>query len=230
MSTLGYASKALNTIRKRISSASQKVGRCPTDIRLVGASKQQAVELVRTFHAAGLENVGENYLQEALSKRESLADLDLKWHFIGQVQSNKTKLIAENFSWVHGVNKLKHAQRLGAHNTRSASINVLLQINADEEVSKGGVSFAHAATLSAQIAEIEGVKLRGFMLIPKPRPEQSAQRDVFAKVKELLDLSNQQYGLAMDTLSMGMSGDLEAAVMEGSTIIRVGSDLFGPRP
>jgi len=230
MSTLGYASKALNTIRKRISSASQKVGRCPTDIRLVGASKQQAVELVRTFHAAGLENVGENYLQEALSKRESLADLDLKWHFIGQVQSNKTKLIAENFSWVHGVYELKHAQRLGAHNTRSASINVLLQINADEEVSKGGVSFAHAATLSAQIAEIEGVKLRGFMLIPKPRPEQSAQRDVFAKVKELLDLSNQQYGLAMDTLSMGMSGDLEAAVMEGSTIIRVGSDLFGPRP
>lgn len=229
MSTLGCASKALNKIRKRISIASKMVDRCATDVTIVGASKQQAAELIRTFHTAGLENVGENYLQEALTKRELLADLDLNWHFIGQVQSNKTRLIAENFSWVHGVDKLKYAQRLGAQNPRPTPINLLLQINADEENSKGGVTFAQAASLSAQIAEIQGIRLRGFMLIPKTRQEQSSQRRVFAKAKELLELSNQQYGLAMETLSMGMSGDFEAAVMEGSTMIRIGSDLFGRR-
>ena len=229
MSTLGYASKALNKIRKRISVAAEKVARSAADISLVGASKQQSAELVRTFHTAGLKNVGENYLQEALSKRKSLVDLDLNWHFIGQVQSNKTKLIAENFSWVHGVDKLKYAQRLGTQNPRATPINILLQINADEESSKGGVTFSEAASVSAQMAEIDGIKMRGFMLIPKTRHEQSAQREVFAKAKECLELSNQQYGLSMDSLSMGMSGDLEAAVMEGSTIIRIGSDLFGPR-
>lgn len=229
MSTLGYAAKALNKIRKRIEAATQKAGRSASEITLVGASKRQSDELVGAFHAAGLKDIGENYLQEALSKRKSLTNLDLKWHFIGQMQSNKSRLIAENFSWVHGIDKLKHAQRLGAHNPRSTEINILLQINADDEASKGGAKLSDAADLSAQIAEINGVRLRGFMLIPKAREQEAAQRAVFAKAKEQLTLCNQQYGLAMDSLSMGMSGDLEAAIMEGSTMVRIGSDLFGAR-
>ena len=229
MSTLGCAAKALNKIRKRIDSACQRVNRNPSEIRLVGASKRQSIELIRSFAAAGLKDLGENYLQEAKSKRDLLTDLDLQWHFIGQIQSNKSKLIAENFSWVHGVEKLKQAQRLGTHNYRSSDINVLIQINVDEEASKGGVKIVDAPMLSAQIADIDGIKLRGFMLLPKTRSEQSSQRQVFSKAKDLLELSNQKYGLSMDTLSMGMSGDLEAAIMEGSTMVRVGSDLFGAR-
>ncbi len=229
MNTLDYPDKMLNKIKKRISEAAQKVARDASQISLVGASKQQTAELMAAFHAAGLQDVGENYLQEALLKRESLAHLNLQWHFIGQVQSNKCRLIVENFNWVHGLNKLKHAQRLGANVRSESPINVLVQINADQEESKGGVKFSQAAEFSAQIAEVDGINLRGFMLIPKPRDEQLEQRRVFAQAKELLELSNQQYGLKMDSLSMGMSGDLEAAIMEGSTIVRIGSDLFGAR-
>jgi len=229
MSTLGSTAKALNEIRKRIEVSAQKVGRNTSEITLVGASKRQSHELIAEFQAAGLEDIGENYLQEALSKHEALAHLPLTWHFIGQMQSNKSKLIAENFSWVHGIDKLKHAQRLGAHNTQSQRLNVLLQLNVDEEASKGGVKLADAGALSAQIAEIDNIKLRGFMLIPRARDKESAQRQIFARAKELLELTNQQYGLSMDSLSMGMSGDLEAAIMEGSTMVRIGTDLFGAR-
>ena len=229
MSNCSYALDQLAKVLSRIENACANAGREASSVRLIGASKKQSAATVRSFAAQGLADVGENYLQEAQEKRGLLADLPLVWHFIGQIQSNKTRPIAEHFDWVHGVGRLKIARRLGAQRTSATPINILVQINPDDEESKGGVSPADAPALCAEIADLDGVHLRGFMLIPMARNSYDEQRQVFAQARQLLELTNQRYGLRMDQLSMGMSGDLEAAVAEGSTMVRIGTDLFGPR-
>ena len=224
-----YAKTQLQTIQQRIEQACKMSGRNVSDIHLIGASKRQSPELISAFADCGLQHVGENYSQEASGKKQTLEKLDLTWHFIGQIQSNKTKTIAENFTWVHGVDRFKIAQRLSAQNPNTAAINLLIQLNPDSEDSKGGVPLNEAGNLCQQIAQLDNIELRGFMMIPKARDSRDEQELVFAQAKELLHETNQHYGLSMDTLSMGMSGDLEAAIAQGSTMIRIGTDLFGVR-
>lgn len=225
-----YATTQINKIRTRINNACQAVNRRPENVMLIGASKRQSSELICHFSNNGLSHVGENYLQEAVEKKNELIEQPLTWHFIGQIQSNKTKIIAQNFSWVHGVDRLKIAQRLGQQkDATQADINILIQLNPDNEASKAGVALNDASALCDRIAQTDGVVLRGFMMIPKARELVTDQRKVFSQARELLEQTNQQYSLSMDSLSMGMSTDLEAAISEGSTMIRVGTDLFGAR-
>jgi len=224
-----FALSQFTKIKDRIKQACEQVGRTTDSVTLIGASKRQTPELLKSFVAQGLHDLGENYLQEAMHKQSELKDLALTWHFIGQIQSNKTKTIAENFSWVHGVDRFKIAQRLATQNPSKSPINILIQLNPDEEQSKGGVSMGAASELCDQIAQLDNIALRGFMMIPKARDSASEQNKIFASAQELLTTTNQQYSLSMDSLSMGMSGDLEAAIAQGSTMIRVGTDLFGSR-
>ena len=220
----------LSSVKQRIQNACLQAGRPIESITLVGASKKQSSSLIAEFHKLGLSDVGENYLQEAVDKREELKALPLNWHFIGQIQSNKTKTIAENFRWVHGIDRLKIAKRLGQQNPQQGNpINLLVQLNPDAEASKGGVNPDQAAELCMQINEVEGVSIRGFMMIPKARDSFAEQKHVFEIAQEQLELTNQRYDLNLDSLSMGMSADLEAAIAAGSTIVRIGTDLFGAR-
>ncbi|MDB4511925.1 YggS family pyridoxal phosphate-dependent enzyme [Arenicella sp.] len=231
MSNRDFASKQLNMIKNRIRCAAISVKRDPTTIKLVGASKQKSAEILRSFYLAGLSNMGENYLQEALVKQAELNDLSIDWHFIGKPQSNKCKTIAQHFDWVHSVDRLKIAQRLAQFRSaqEKSPINLLIQLNVDQEQSKGGIAVAQAPSLCAQISDLENVQLRGFMLIPKATDSIDQQRRPFAAARDVLERTNQRYGLGLDTLSMGMSSDLEAAINEGATIIRIGSALFGAR-
>ncbi|MFT5574467.1 MAG: pyridoxal phosphate enzyme (YggS family) [Cryomorphaceae bacterium] len=229
MSNLDYAAKQLNKIRNRINDAAQAVGRDADSIRLIGASKVQPPELIADFATKGLRDIGENYLQEAIDKKAQLSRQDLQWHFIGHIQSNKTKLIAQNFDWVHGVDRLKIAARLGQHSLPAEPVNILVQINLDAEQSKSGVVPSEVAELCDQISQLSNVSLRGFMTIPKPRKDFDAQKAAFQTAQELMLSTNQRYGLSLDQLSMGMSNDLEAAIAAGSTMIRVGTALFGAR-
>jgi pyridoxal phosphate enzyme (YggS family) len=229
MSNSDYAKQKLTTVLARIASACEANLRQLDSVRLVGASKKQSAELIQQFADSGLHDFGENYLQEAIDKQCQLPDLRTNWHFIGQIQSNKTKLIAQHFDWVHGIDRLKIAQRLATQHGRQAPIKLLIQLNADDEDSKGGVALSDAAELAQEIANLEGASLRGFMMIPMAREQQDQQRAVFAQARELLEHCNQQYGLNLDQLSMGMSGDLESAIAEGSTMVRIGTDLFGAR-
>jgi len=198
-------------------------------VTLIGASKKQSIESLETFYDAGLKDVGENYLQEGINKQKQLEHTSLNWHFIGSIQSNKSKLIAHHFDWVHGVDRLKIAKRLALYNPKASPIKLLIQLNPDDEDSKAGVNLGVASELANDIAQIDNLELHGFMMIPKARQSEAEQRLVFAKAKELLDIANQRYGLTMNHLSMGMSADLEAAIAEGSTMVRVGTDLFGAR-
>ncbi|MCL4129165.1 UNVERIFIED_CONTAM: hypothetical protein GTU68_056870 [Idotea baltica] len=218
-------------IKNRIRHAALDARRDPSDIKLIGASKHQSINLLRDFCLAGLTDLGENYLQEALTKQGKMNDSVVDWHFIGKVQSNKCKTIAEQFDWVHSVDRFKIAQRLAQSRAAKGEspLNILIQLNIDLEDSKNGIHLTQAPTMSAQISELEGIKLRGFMLIPAPSNSKEQQRRPFALAREVLEMTNQQHGLELDTLSMGMSGDLEAAILEGATMIRVGSALFGPR-
>jgi len=225
-----FASKHLNKILNRINLAAERANRDPSEITLVGASKQQTSDLLKTFIYSGLTDLGENYLQESLTKQQELKDAKINWHFIGRLQSNKCKVIAEHFNWVHTIDRLKVANALAkARPTDLQPINILVQLNVDDEESKGGISVKHAYQLCDEVTELEGVNLRGFMLIPKPRIDLSEQRRPFSIAKETMESVNQRLGIQLNTLSMGMSNDLEAAILEGSTMIRVGSDLFGPR-
>lgn len=224
-----YASKQLNKIRNRISLAAHEAGRNPSSVTLIGAAKQQAAEQLDAFHAAGLQHVGENYLAEALEKQLLLGDQALTWHFIGKLQSNKSKAVAAHFSWVHSIDRYKLALRLAAQTPEQKTLQILIQLDIDNETSKGGIDPASAPELCARIAELSNLRLRGFMLIPKARESFDEQRRPFAAARQLMAQCNQRYDLAMDTLSMGMSNDLEAAVAEGSTMVRIGTDLFGAR-
>lgn len=221
----------LDAVSNRIALAAQLAGRDPGSVMLLAVSKTFPAEDVRGAHAAGQRAFGENYVQESLTKIEALADLraSLEWHFIGPLQSNKTRPVAENFDWVHSVDRLKIAQRLAEQRPANLPpLNVCLQVNVSGEASKAGVAPAEAAEVAQAIAALPQLRLRGLMSIPEPGNSVEKQRVPHRKLRELFDQLRAD-GLELDTLSMGMSSDLEAAVLEGATIVRVGTAIFGLR-
>ena len=219
----------LRAVRDRIHAAEQRFQRPPGAVRLLAVSKTQPVTAVAAMAAAGQTGFGENYVQEALDKMTELAALALEWHFIGPIQANKTRPIAERFAWVHSVDRLKLAERLSAQRPASLPpLNVCLQVNIDREPTKHGLDPAEVSAIAAAVAVLPRLRLRGLMAIPAPVTDFAAQRPAFARLRTLQDQLTAA-GLALDTLSMGMSDDLEAAIAEGATLVRVGTALFGPR-
>jgi len=216
----------LSALAARIASAAQAAGRDPASIQLLAVSKTKPASAIREIYAAGVRDVGENYLQEALTKQEALRDLPLIWHFIGPIQSNKTKAIAEHFDWVHSVDRLKIAQRLSEQRPAAlAPLNICLQVNVSGEDSKSGCAPADLPALAEAVAKLPNLRLRGLMAIPEPTDDRAAQEAAFASLRTL----QQRLGLGLDTLSMGMSHDLEAAIAQGATWVRIGTALFGAR-
>ncbi|MGM0595276.1 MAG: YggS family pyridoxal phosphate-dependent enzyme [Pseudomonadota bacterium] len=220
----------LQAVKHRIDDACKSHSRDPADVALLAVSKTRQPAELRAMAAAGVRRFGENYLQEALEKIRALADLPLEWHFIGPIQSNKTKPIAEQFDWVHSVDRLKIARRLSEQRPEAlAPLNICLQVNVSAESSKSGIAPDELPALAREVAELPRLRLRGLMTIPAPTEGFEAQRRPFAQLRQALDALNAE-GMALDTLSMGMSGDLEAAIAEGATLVRVGTALFGARP
>lgn len=223
----------INHILQRVTESARQAGRKGDDITVLAVSKQQPVDRIRQAWEDGLYRFGENYLQEALGKIETLSDLAIEWHFIGPIQSNKTAAIAEHFAWVHSVDRLKIARRLSEQRPpHLPPLNICLQVNIDREASKTGVAPDETAALAEAVATLPNLHLRGLMAIPRPRPPGDERREPFFRLARLLDnLRNRSPELSrLDTLSMGMSGDMEDAILAGATIIRVGTALFGPRP
>ena len=220
----------LAKVMARIQRAAQESGRAAADIHLLAVSKTQPATAVERAWQWGQRRFGENYVQEALEKKQALAHLpDIEWHFIGPIQSNKTRAIAENFDWVHSIDRLKTAQRLSAQRPSTLpALQVCVQVNIDDEETKAGVSLAELPVLAQQVAELPNLHLRGLMSIPAPCDDPRRQRATFSRLRDAME-SLQQAGLPLDTLSMGMSGDLEAAIASGSTLVRVGTDIFGAR-
>jgi len=222
----------LQELHRRIAQACQKAGRAESDVQLLSVSKTFPAEAVREAHAAGERRFGENYVQEALAKIEALADVrsGIEWHLIGPLQSNKTRVVAESFDWVHSVDRLKIAQRLSEQRPpERPPLQICLQVNISGEASKSGFSPDEVLREAAQIAQLPRLTLRGLMAIPEPEGDEEAQRRPHRALAQLLSQLNAQ-GLALDTLSMGMSADMEAAIAEGATMVRVGSAIFGQRP
>ena len=216
----------LSAISARIASAAQAAGRDPASVQLLAVSKTKPASAIREIHAAGVCDFGENYLQEALTKQQALSDLPLIWHFIGPIQSNKTKAIAEHFDWVHSVDRLKIAQRLSEQRPAGlAPLNICLQVNVSGEDSKSGCTPADLPTLAKTVAALPNLRLRGLMAIPEPTDDRAGQEAAFATLRQL----QEGLGLGLDTLSMGMSHDLEAAIAQGATWVRIGTALFGAR-
>ncbi|MCA1977834.1 MAG: YggS family pyridoxal phosphate-dependent enzyme [Thiobacillus sp.] len=216
-------------VRARIEAAARQAGRAAEDVQLLAVSKTFPAAAVRAMAACGQRAFGENYVQEALEKMAALADLPLEWHFIGPLQSNKTRLVAENFAWVHSVDRLKIAERLSAQRPPGLPpLSVCIEVNVSGEASKGGVAPAGLPVLAAAVGSLPGLKLRGLMAIPAPSDNPVSQRAAFHRVRVLFD-DLVARGHALDTLSMGMSADLEAAILEGATLVRVGTALFGSR-
>jgi hypothetical protein len=219
----------LHTVLARVRAAEQRFQRPPGSVRLLAASKTQPAAVVAALAAAGQSCFGENHLREALDKMAELAALNLEWHFIGPIQANKTRGIAERFAWVHSVDRLKIAERLSAQRPdRLSPLNVCLEVNIDREPTKHGLDESEVIAVARAVAALPRLRLRGLMAIPAPAANFAAQRRPLARLRELWERSNAA-GLALDTLSMGMSDDLEAAIAEGATLIRVGTALFGPR-
>jgi pyridoxal phosphate enzyme (YggS family) len=226
-----FSPAALQSVRARIARAAEAAGRDPDSVRLLAVSKLQPASMVRAATAAGQREFGENYVQEGIDKIEALADVPgLGWHFIGQLQGNKTREVAERFDWVHTVDRERIAARLSAQRPQPAPpLQVLLQVSLAEEPGKGGVTPGQVPALARVVSALPGLRLRGLMCIPPPVADPLAQRVPFRQLRELLEQLNAA-GHGLDTLSMGMSDDLEAAVLEGSTLVRVGTAIFGPRP
>ena len=219
----------VNHVRSRIRSAALAAGRDPNSVILVAVTKAKPAESVRLAATAGVTDFGENYLQEALPKMEQLADLNLQWHFIGGIQSNKTRAIAERFHWVQSVDRLSIARRLSEQRPfHSPPLNVCIQVALVPEATKGGVAPEALAELAAAIEPLPRLRLRGLMCVPPPQADAAAERLVFARLKAALTDLN-ALGLKLDTLSMGMSGDFESAIAEGATLVRIGTALFGSR-
>jgi pyridoxal phosphate enzyme (YggS family) len=219
----------LGDIRNRIRQATVAAGRDVDSVTLLAVTKAQPADAIREAAACGLEHFGESYVKEALPKIETLRGLELTWHFIGQVQANKTRAVAENFAWVHGVDRLRIAQRLSEQRPYHAPpLNVCLQVNVGGEASKGGVTPAELPELAAAVAVLPQISLRGLMCLPPPEDDRARQRHWFAETARLMQ-SLHVPGTTLDTLSMGMSGDFEAAIAEGATIVRIGTALFGAR-
>ncbi|WP_343742241.1 YggS family pyridoxal phosphate-dependent enzyme [Herbaspirillum huttiense] len=223
----------LQHVQQQIAQAAGQAGRVPSSVQLLAVSKTFGPEAVAEAVAAGQRAFGENYLQEALDKIAALPalvpDTPLEWHFIGPIQSNKTRPIAEHFDWVHSVDRLKIAQRLSEQRPEELGpLNICLQVNISAEASKSGLSPEELPEVAAQVAQLPRLRLRGLMAIPAPSDDMKQQRAAFAAVRGLYE-QLRTVGLPLDTLSMGMSADLEAAVAEGATIVRVGSAIFGAR-
>ncbi|HEX5684691.1 MAG TPA: YggS family pyridoxal phosphate-dependent enzyme [Ideonella sp.] len=229
---LGSIAENLRQVRHRIDRACTECNRSPQHVTLLAVSKTCPADAVRAAVAAGQRAFGENYVQEALVKIEALTDVraQLEWHLIGPLQSNKTRVVAEAFDWVHTVDRLKIAERLAAQRPENLPpLNICLQVNVDGEASKSGVSFDDLPALARAVAILPGLRLRGLMSIPEPVDGMAAQRAPHRRLREAFMALREQQGLALDTLSMGMSADLEAAVLEGATLVRVGSAIFGAR-
>ena len=219
----------LAQVRKRIELACHAAGRPANAVHLLAVSKTMPAQAVRDAYAAGQVAFGENYIQEGVDKIASLADLPLEWHCIGPIQSNKTKLVAENFAWVHSIDRLKIAERLSAQRPANLpALQICLQVNVDGGSNKSGVTPVELLALAQAVAQLPRLQLRGIMTIPEPAENEAAARAVHRQAKDLFD-GLKAAGLSVDTLSMGMTGDLEAAVAEGSTCVRVGTAIFGQR-
>jgi pyridoxal phosphate enzyme (YggS family) len=222
--------KRLQAVKSRIAAACAAAGRDPRDIVLVAVGKTFPAESLRAAHVAGQRDFGENQVQEALAKIERLADLGLVWHFIGPVQSNKTRPVAERFDWVHSIDRLKIAERLSAQRPAAlAPLQACVQVNVSGEASKSGVPPLEAPALARAVARLPRLRLRGLMTIPEPTTDSALARRRFETVRDL-QAQLVRDGLPLDTLSMGMSDDFEAAIAAGATMVRVGSAIFGPRP
>jgi pyridoxal phosphate enzyme (YggS family) len=222
----------IQQVRERIATACDGAGRPVRSVTLLAVAKTFDAGAVREAHAAGQRSFGENYVQEALAKIEALADLrpGIEWHLIGPLQSNKTRVVAEQFDWVHSVDRLKIAERLAAQRPPGLRpLQLCLQVNISGEDSKSGALPAEVPALARAVAALPNVVLRGLMAIPEPAGDVQAQRVPHRALRELLERVNAETGLALDTLSMGMSADLEAAVLEGATVVRIGSAIFGVR-
>jgi hypothetical protein len=219
----------LAQVRKRIELAVLAAGRPADEVTLLAVSKTMPAQAVREAYNAGQLAFGENYIQEGVDKIASLADLPLVWHCIGPIQSNKTKLVAENFAWVHSIDRLKIAERLSAQRpAHLPALQICLQVNVDGGSNKSGVTPTDLLALAQAVAQLPNLQLRGIMTIPEPAENEAAARSVHRQAKALFDSLNAA-GLKLDTLSMGMTGDLEAAIAEGSTCVRVGTAIFGHR-
>lgn len=219
----------LNTILDNINLTENQVGRASDSVKLLAVSKTQSADVLRQAAEAGQVYFGENYLQEALVKINALKDLNLEWHFIGPIQSNKTRDIAENFDWVQSVDRLKIAQRLSSQRPVSlGNLNICIQVNIDNESSKSGVAPTELLSLAKQISQLNNLQLRGLMIIPTHSDDIKQQQQSFQQAKMLFRQLAEIYP-AVDTLSMGMSGDMAVAIAEGSTMVRIGTAIFGPR-
>ena len=224
-----WIQERLRAVHARIDAAARTYGRDPSDIRLLAVSKTVSITDLRLAQAAGQDCFGESYLNESLPKIAALVEPAPEWHFIGPLQSNKTRRIAENFAWVHSVDRFKNAQRLNEQRPRDLlPLNICLQINISGEASKSGLQPSQLAEEAAAVADLPNLRLRGLMAIPALTTDFGAQRAAFRQVSAALELLNAQ-GFGLDTLSIGMSDDLEAAIAEGATIVRVGSAIFGAR-
>ncbi|MDY7535961.1 YggS family pyridoxal phosphate-dependent enzyme [Pseudomonas sp. Bout1] len=216
----------ISLVSERIRAAAEASQRDAAGVHLLAVSKTKPAHAVREAYAAGMHDFGENYLQEALGKQAELADLPLSWHFIGPIQSNKTRAIAENFAWVHSVDRLKIAQRLSEQRPADLPpLNICIQVNVSGEASKSGCTPAGLPALAEAISALPRLKLRGLMAIPEPTDDRAEQDAAFATVRDL----QASLSLALDTLSMGMSHDLESAIAQGATWVRIGTALFGAR-
>jgi pyridoxal phosphate enzyme (YggS family) len=219
----------LSKIRDLLAKSALEAERDPAAVRLLAASKTQPVERILEAAAAGQRDFGENFVQEGLDKMEKTRNMGLIWHFIGHLQSNKTRAVAEHFDWVHTIDRLKIAERLSRQRPASMpALNLCLQVNIDNEASKSGADPAAVAELAKAVAELPNVRLRGLMCLPRAASDFESQRVAFRRLRELGE-SLAGSGVEIDTLSMGMSGDFQAAIAEGATIVRIGTALFGPR-
>ncbi|MDD3674815.1 YggS family pyridoxal phosphate-dependent enzyme [Thauera propionica] len=222
-------SDRLQDVRARVAAAATSARRTPDEVHLLAVSKTWPAAAVREAAAAGQRAFGENYVQEGVDKIEALRELGLEWHFIGPLQSNKTRLVASAFDWVHSIDRLKIAERLSAQrDVHLAPLNVCLQVNVSGEESKSGVAPGEVAALAQAVADLPRLRLRGLMCIPEPTGDVTLLRARFALLREL-QAQLIAAGLSLDTLSMGMSHDIEPAVAEGATIVRVGTAIFGER-
>ncbi len=219
----------LQKIHRQIDETCDACGRSTADVMLLAVSKTKPVEAIEAAWSAGQTNFGENYLQEAIAKIDKLRTMPLHWHYIGRIQSNKTRPIAENFDWVHTVASVKHAQRLNDQRpVHLPELNICIQVNISNDPDKSGVMADDALPLAQQISQLPRLKLRGLMTIPEATSDMDRQRQFFRQLADLQAKINAN-GFSLDTLSMGMSGDMKIAIEEGSTMVRIGTAIFGKR-
>src|SRR5689334_768140 len=222
-------SESAQAVQERIAEACRAVGRSVDSVTLLAVSKGQSAAAIDSAARAGIEHFGENFLQEALPKIAELSGRELTWHFIGRMQANKTRPVAEQFAWVHGVDRLKIAERLSAQRPYHApALNVCLQLHVGGEASKGGVEAAEIRELATAVRGLPHLSLRGLMCMPPAESDEARQRAWFREARQVFDYLN-EHGFGLDTLSMGTSADFPAAIAEGATIVRVGTAIFGPR-